>query len=108
PVEFANIEVVAGSGACVGSGCDPDEPGNVLFWQVGNLAPSETATLIIQATMTGSGSFMNPLWVTGGNVDSVAVIWSVVVVPPPEADAGPDQMICPGDEAILNATATGG
>jgi len=79
-----------------------------LVWDVGNLDISESNTLVIQATVTAGGTLVFPAWVSGQNIDLVSISNSIFVSTPPDVDAGPDQMICPGESADLSAMASGG
>ncbi len=108
PPGFTDFVIVSGTGACLGIGCNPNEPPNVLVWTTANILPQGSATLVIQATVTSAGNLVNSAWVSGQNIDLVSTTTTLFAVAAPVVTASDDQTICEGQSAILNANATGG
>ena len=109
PASFTNITCTTNcTGFCVGTGCDPDEPANVIVWNAGDIPVGDSITIEFEATVTQAGSFFNEAWAESEVVDPTSGGGTVNVFANPVADAGADQSICAGDPASLSASASGG
>ena len=96
------------SGFCVGGGCSPSEPTNVIVWDAGDISVGQTVSMTFEITTTQTGPFTNTGWAESIVVNPTSGSGSITVTGLPTANAGPDQSVCVGETTTLTASGSGG